>query len=75
MIQTRLLNDGTLIQHYSDLGVLLLQNETGAMYAEPVDINPCPYTYTETEILIDGKEDDGEEITSEEFYNMIEEVL
>lgn len=79
MILTQLLNDGTLIQHYSDAGFLLLQNETGVMYDSPVDIYPCPYTYTETDILaevedeIDG--DGEEEITSEEFYSMIEEVL
>lgn len=77
MILTELLNDGTLIKHYSDAGFLLLQNETGTMYDSPVDIYPCPYTYTETDILA-GMEDDGdgdEEITSEEFYSMIEEVL
>lgn len=78
MIKTRLLNDDTLIQHYSDIGMLLLQNETGIMYNDPVDINPCPYTYTETTILAESGEDVGgedEEISSEEFYAMIEGVL
>ena len=57
MILTELLNEGTLIKHYSDKGVLLLQNETGAKYADPVDIYPCPYTYTETDEPIESKED------------------
>jgi hypothetical protein len=53
MILTELLNDGTLIRHYSDQGFLLLQVETGAKYAEPIDIVPCPFTYSETEELVE----------------------
>ena len=49
MIQTELLNDGTLIRHYSDDGHNLLQVETGIVYGEAVDIYPCPYTYEEVE--------------------------
>lgn len=49
MILTELLNNDTLIKHYSDKGYLLLQNETGAKYFEPIDVVPCPYTYTETD--------------------------
>ena len=71
MIKTEYLNDNTLIKHYSDAGYLLLQNETGVKYAEPIDMVPCQYTYTETNELIDG----DEEISEEEFFNMIEEVL
>lgn len=58
MIKTEYLNDGTLIKHYSDQGFLLLQNETGAKYTDPIDLVPCIYTYTETDELI---EDPGEE--------------
>lgn len=71
MIQTEYLNDGTLIKHYSDAGFMLLQNETGEKYADPVDVVPCRYTYTETDELIDGEE----EINGEEFLDMIKEVL
>lgn len=71
MIKTEYLNDNTLIKHYSDVGYLLLQNETGEKYAEPIDLVPCQYTYTETNELVDG----DEEISEEEFFNMIEEVL
>ena len=56
MILTEFLNGGTLIKQYSDKGVLLLQNETGAMYSEPIDLVPCRYTYSETDILIDIEE-------------------
>ena len=71
MIQTEYLNDGTLIKHWSDKGVMLLQVETGAKYSDPVDVVPCRYTYEETDELIDGEE----EVTDEEFMDMLEEVL
>ena len=71
MILTEYLNDGTLIKHYSDKGVMLLQVETGAKYADPIDLVPCAYTYEETDELIEG----DEEINDEEFLDMIAEVL
>ena len=57
MIKTELLNDGTLIKHYSDAGFMLLQNETGIMYSEPIDVVPCRYTYSETEQPIEVEEE------------------
>lgn len=54
MIQTEYLNNGTLIRHYSDLGVMLLQNETGAKYSDPIDVVPCRFTYTETDEYIES---------------------
>lgn len=71
MIQTEYLNDGTLIKHWSDAGMMLLQVETGSKYSDPVDLVPCKYTYEETNKLING----DEEITDDEFMSMIEEVL
>ena len=71
MIKTELLNDGTLIKHYSDSGFVLLQVETGAKYADPIDVVPCIYTYEETDELVEGEE----EISDKEFLDMIEEVL
>ena len=71
MIQVEYLNDGTLIKHYSDAGLMLLQVETGAKYADPIDTIPCRYTYEETYELIDG----DREISNDEFLDMIEEVL
>ena len=72
MILTELLNDGKLIKHYSDKGVLLLQVETGVKYADPVDVVPCRYTYEETDEPI---EDNDEDVTGEEFLAMVKEVL
>lgn len=66
MIQVEYLNDGTLIKHYSDKGCLLLQNETGAKYSDPIDAVPCRYTYTETEELAENDEQYIAEETIEE---------
>lgn len=38
-----------LIKTYSDEGFRILQNETGAVYDEAVDVYPSKYTYSETE--------------------------
>ena len=72
MILTEYLNEGTLIKHYSDQGYLLLQVETGAKYPEPVDIVPCPFTYTETDERV---EDGVEEFTDAEFRAIVEEAM
>lgn len=74
MIQTEFLNDGTLVRHYSDAGFVLLQNETGAKYSDPIDIVPCPFTYSETDELIDTDNSDIF-ITGDEFMAKVEEVL
>ena len=58
MILTEYLNEGTLIKHYSDQKFVLLQNETGVKYFEPIDVVPCVYTYTETDEL--GEEEEEE---------------
>lgn len=71
MILTEYLNDGTLIKHYSDAGYLLLQNETGIKYSDPVDVVPCLYTYTETDEFAEN----DEEITGDEFLSMVKEAL
>ncbi|MBO5969219.1 MAG: hypothetical protein J6S14_12060 [Clostridia bacterium] len=36
-------------RRYSDLGVKLLQVETGLKYEDAVDVVPCRYTYDETD--------------------------
>lgn len=40
-------NGRELIKTYSDTGKYIIQNETGAKYAEAVDV-PNRYTYTES---------------------------
>ena len=76
MILTELLNGGTLIKHYSDAGYVLLQNETGAKYSDPIDVVPCIYTYTETDELIETEdsEPDENEATIEDYQNALREV-
>ena len=60
MINTEFLDDGALIRHYSDTGMIILQNETGIEYDEAVDVVPCPYTYTETDKMIIDNNSDNE---------------
>lgn len=60
MILIEYLNEGTLIRHYSDAGYMLLQNETGIKYSDPIDVVPCIYTYTETDELIETEEETEE---------------
>jgi len=69
MILTEYLNDGKLIKHYSDKGVMLLQVETGIKYSDPVDAVPCKYTYEETDELIEVDEEN--EFTAEEALDII----
>ena len=73
MIKTEYLNDGTLIKHYSDAGFMLLQNETGAKYSDPIDIVPCRYTYTETDELIEGGNENPDEATIEDYQDALGE--
>ena len=69
MIKTEMMQNGTLIRHFSDTGKMLLQVETGDIYSEAVDIVPCRYTYEETG---DAAE---QPISGDEFLSMMEEVL
>lgn len=66
MIKTELLKDGTLIRHYSDSGMKLLQVETGIVYDEAIDIVPCQYTYEETE------QDEANEVLGNVLYEVTE---
>lgn len=46
--------DGVVLYRtYSDAGYYILQNETGIEYSEAVDVEGAPYTYTETDRLIE----------------------
>lgn len=48
--------ENNLVWHYSDSGFRILQNETGIMYDDAVDVLPCRYTYSETEELTPSEE-------------------
>lgn len=70
-----------LYRRYSDKGVMLRQVETGILYSEPIDIEGAPFSYEETDELIekDTSESEGnlatDEISPEEFMALIEEAL
>ena len=53
-----------LFRTYSDEGKGVLQNETGIVYSEAVDVENAPYTYTEVEV-------EDEELTAEEALEII----
>ena len=46
----------SLYRTYSNAGYLIRQTQTGAEYAEAVDVTDAPYTYTETETRIPAEE-------------------
>ena len=50
-----------LYRTYSDAGMMIRQNETVVEYAEAIDVESAPYTYTETETQIEMPEMTTEE--------------
>ena len=65
MIITEILEDGRT-HTYSDAG-FKIQQETGVVYDDAVDV--VPHTYTETDIPIEEDE------TAEEVLSMLEDAL
>lgn len=43
-----------LYRSYSNLGMMIRQDQTGVEYAEAVDVENSEYTYTETDIPADS---------------------
>ena len=60
------------IKTYSDIGLRILQNETGAVYDEAVDLYPSKYTYSETDEYI---EEDQETDYRTAYNNLAQEVM
>lgn len=54
MIRTEQIGDR--IYTYSDAGMKILQNETGVVYEDAMDVPEMGYTYTETDIPLDEEE-------------------
>ena len=52
-----------LFRTYSDEGKQILQNETGIVYDEAIDVEGAPYTYSET--------GEPKELTAEEALELI----
>lgn len=46
-----------LYRTYSDTNHYIKQNETGALYDEAIDVENAPYTYSETNELIEVQDD------------------
>ena len=68
MIKTEYI--GNRNRHYSDNGFRILQNETGIVYDDAVDVLPCKYTYTETDEPIEITE----EATEQDYLNALNEL-
>ena len=45
-----------LFRSYSDENFYILQNETGIEYTEAIDVENAPYTYSETDKVIEERE-------------------
>ena len=59
MIQTEVAEGR--IKHYSDMGVMIRQIETGNLYEDAVDYIPCIYSYEETDEPIEDAEISNDE--------------
>ena len=57
--------ENNLVKTYSDAGFLIRQDPTGILYGEAIDVDGSGYTYTETDIPVDG------DITPEEALSII----
>ena len=55
MIVQEFVND--LVYTRSDSGYYIIQNETGLEYEDACDVLPCRYTYSESEKIIQKRED------------------
>ena len=50
-----------LIKTYSDAGMMILQEQTGDMYSEAIDVDYAGYTYIETDIPIENENNKTED--------------
>ena len=57
MIVEQKIND-TLVRHYSDVGLMIKQVETGTLYSDAVDVVPCRYSYEETDSPVEPTTED-----------------
>lgn len=47
-----------LYRTYSDEGFYIVQNETNIEYSEAVDVEDAPYTYSETDKIVEVDENE-----------------
>ena len=55
-VYTQRKDGAKLYRTYSDIGMMIRQNETGVAYAEAIDVENAAYTYEETGMPIDADE-------------------
>lgn len=55
----------SLYRTYSDAGHMIRQTQTGAEYAEAIDVADAPYTYEETETKIQTDDTDDTAVLRE----------
>ena len=69
--ETIQINGKDFVHTWSDTNMQIKQIETNILYSDAMDISPCPYTYEESNIPIDGQE--GEETDSQykEAFNIL----
>ena len=67
MIRTETTSDGRR-RTWSDAGMMIRQEETGALYEDAVDVQPVRYTYTETSTPILH---DNDEATDEDYVQAL----
>ena len=75
MIQTEFYmtrSDGiNLYRTYSDRNVMIQKNGTEEVYSEAIDVENSGYTYTETDIPVEGKTGD---LTVQDTLSMLSEL-
>ena len=59
-----IMNGKTLTHTWSDAGMRITNNTTGAVYDDVYDLPRFGYSYTETDIPIEEPESEAEEIVS-----------
>ena len=58
IITERVENSTDLIRTYSDIGMMIIQDETGDMYTEAIDPDYMGRTYTESNIPIENESEE-----------------
>lgn len=72
IVHDKVITEIPLIRTYSDKGYLIRNVATGETFESAVDPEGSGREYEETDELIGGGED---EITAEEFYQIMEEIV
>ena len=68
-----IINNREFVRTYSDIGMMIKQNETGNVYSEAIDIEGAPYTYTETDTPIERDLIDSNIATAQDYENALAE--